>query len=131
MNQFLKDIEAFHIKYGLAYNGQPRMLDEKTSSFRAGFIEEELDEYILADTMEDKFDALIDLVYVALGTAYLHGFDFEKGWKRVQEANMKKVRATQADQSKRGSTSDVVKPEGWEAPDLRDLVYGEDHDLHT
>lgn len=131
MNQFLKDIEAFHIKYGLAYNGQPRMLDEKTSSFRAGFIEEELDEYILADTMEDKFDALIDLVYVALGTAYLHGFDFEEGWKRVQAANMKKVRATQADQSKRGSTSDVVKPEGWEAPDLRDLVYGEDHDLHT
>ena len=131
MNQFLKDIEAFHIKYGLAYNGQPRMLDEKTSSFRAGFIEEELDEYILADTMEDKFDALIDLVYVALGTAYLHGFDFEEGWKRVQAANMKKVRATQADQSKRGSTSDVVKPEGWEAPDLRDLVYGEDHDLHS
>jgi predicted HAD superfamily Cof-like phosphohydrolase len=131
VNQFLKDIEAFHIKYGLAYNGQPRMLDEKTSSFRAGFIEEELDEYILADTMEDKFDALIDLVYVALGTAYLHGFDFEEGWKRVQAANMKKVRATQADQSKRGSTSDVVKPEGWEAPDLRDLVYGEDHDLHT
>lgn len=131
MNQFLKDIEAFHIKYGLAYNGQPRMLDENTSSFRAGFIEEELDEYILANTMEDKFDALIDLVYVALGTAYLHGFDFEEGWKRVQAANMKKVRATQADQSKRGSTSDVVKPEGWEAPDLRDLVYGEDHDLHT
>jgi len=131
VNQFLKDIEAFHIKYGLAYNGQPRMLDEKTSSFRSRFIEEELDEYILADTMEDKFDALIDLVYVALGTAYMHGFDFEEGWKRVQAANMKKIRATQADQSKRGSTIDVVKPEGWEAPDLRDLVYGEDHDLHT
>lgn len=126
MNKMLKDIEAFHLKYGLAYNGQPRMLDEKTSSFRAGFIEEELDEYILADTMEDKFDALIDLVYVALGTAYLHGFNFEEGWNRVHSANMKKVRATQADQSKRGSSQDVVKPEGWEPPDLRDLVYGEE-----
>ena len=123
MNQFLKDIEAFHIKYQLQYKDRPRFLPEELSGFRSRFIEEELDEYILATTLEDKFDALIDLVYVALGTAYLHGFDFEEGWRRVHNANMKKVRAERQDESKRGTAFDVVKPEGWQPPDLSDLVY--------
>jgi len=36
---------------------------------------------------------------------------------------MKKVRAaTDGSDSKRGSSLDVVKPEGWIAPDLSDLV---------
>lgn len=125
MNGFLKDIEAFHIKYQLQYKDRPRFLPEELARFRARFIEEELDEYILATTLEDKFDALIDLVYVALGTAYLHGFDFEEGWNRVHAANMAKVRAQMADESKRGTKFDVVKPEGWTPPDLSDLVYGE------
>lgn len=125
MNKMLQDIEAFHIKYQLQYKDRPRFLPEELSKFRAKFIEEELDEYILATTLEDKFDALIDLVYVALGTAYLHGFDFEEGWKRVHAANMAKVRAQMADESKRGTKFDVVKPEGWTPPDLSDLVYGE------
>ncbi len=73
-------------------------------------------------SLAKKFDALIDLVYVALGTAYLHGFPFDLGWRRVHEANMKKVRATNAAQSARNSTHDVVKPPGWTAPTLDDLV---------
>lgn len=71
---------------------------------------------------EIQFDSLIDLVYVALGTAYLHGFDFEEGWRRVHEANMKKVRVKRLEDSKRGSEYDVVKPRGWLPPDLSDLV---------
>jgi hypothetical protein len=35
---------------------------------------------------------------------------------------MKKVRALRAVDSQRGSTYDVVKPSGWVAPDLSDLV---------
>lgn len=125
MNGFLKDIEAFHIKYQLQYKDRPRFLPEELSGFRIRFLEEEFEEYLLANTLEDKFDALIDLVYVALGTAYLHGFDFEEGWNRVHAANMAKVRAQMADESKRGTKFDVVKPEGWTPPDLSDLVYGE------
>lgn len=80
----------------------------------------------IVDNRALAFDALIDLVYVALGTAYLHGFNFPEGWRRVHEANMAKVRVENVEQSLagsgRGSVYDVVKPEGWLAPDHRDLV---------
>lgn len=70
----------------------------------------------------EVFDCLIDLVYVALGTAYVHRFPFTEGWKRVHAANMAKERATSTEQSKRGSQLDVIKPPGWIPPFLKDLV---------
>jgi predicted HAD superfamily Cof-like phosphohydrolase len=70
-----------------------------------------------------QFDALIDLVYVALGTAYLQGFDFREGWRRVHEKNMCKIRALRAEDSTRGSIKyDIIKPLGWTPADLSDLV---------
>jgi predicted HAD superfamily Cof-like phosphohydrolase len=140
------DIRAFHEKFGLMYDGAPRNLPDDLEAFRVGFMAEELGEYTTNDLtiikklvevaksgcilrpddapppLAQQFDALIDLVYVALGTAYMQGFDFNEGWRRVHEANMKKVRALRAVDSARGSTYDVVKPPGWEAPSLTDLV---------
>jgi predicted HAD superfamily Cof-like phosphohydrolase len=72
--------------------------------------------------LEMQFDSLIDLVYVAIGTSYLHGVDFDEGWRRVHKANMAKVRVERITDSKRGSVYDVVKPVGWRPPDLSDLV---------
>jgi predicted HAD superfamily Cof-like phosphohydrolase len=140
------DIEAFHTKFGLAYEGKSRGLTGELADFRLKFMYEELDEYnvamaslrgLLADPREAKdeaaitellehmLDALVDLVYVAIGTSYLHGFDFREAWRRVQHANMQKVRAQRAEDSKRGTTFDVVKPSGWTPPSHTDLV--EDH----
>lgn len=142
------DIIDFHRKFGLTYKGPARALPEELDGFRTKFMAEELAEYVSTNEMdhnfftraiaafqsanakfgrgtpdlEKKLDALVDLVYVAIGTAYLHGFNFNEAWRRVHEANMKKVRAERAEQSARGSTFDVVKPEGWTAPDLSDLV---------
>jgi len=144
------DIAAFHQKFGLEYNGKPRMLDTELFGFRSKFMDEELDEWKdeqtglvealtsddgspdhrrIAHGLHQQLDALVDLVYVALGTAYLQfGPEvFHEAWRRVQSANMKKVRCTNADDSKRGSTFDVVKPEGWEAPDHHDLVKDHAH----
>jgi predicted HAD superfamily Cof-like phosphohydrolase len=118
-------IEEFHLKFGLAYDGPPRELHEDLFDFRYKFMREELDEYQVAyyeENMEKQLDALVDLVYVALGTAYMQGFDFNEAFNRVHAANMKKVRVYIAEDSARGSTFDVVKPEGWVAPDLSDLV---------
>jgi len=72
--------------------------------------------------LEEYFDGLIDLVYVALGAAYLSGLPFDEGFQRVHEANMKKVRALRQEDSKRGSTYDIVKPAGFVAPTLTDLI---------
>lgn len=71
---------------------------------------------------EDSPQFLIDLVYGCRMSAITMGFHFDKGWRRVQEANMSKIRAKRDTVGKRGSTWDVVKPEGWKAPILDDLV---------
>lgn len=120
-----KDIKNFHEKFDLHYSGKARELSRELQYFRIQFLEEELEEYKKAvdeNNLHEMFDALIDLVYVALGTAYLHGFDFSEGWKRVHSANMSKVKALSKDDSKRKSSYDVVKPKGWKAPSLEDLL---------
>lgn len=146
------DIAAFHTKYQLQYEGTPRELPSDVALFRIGFMCEELAEYAQASgftgiarqlnelhehikaenrwlckqnelrDVEKQFDSLIDLVYVALGTSHLHGFDFDEGWRRVHEKNMTKVRVLRPEDSTRKSTYDVVKPKNWTPPDLSDLV---------
>lgn len=136
----LRDVEAFHAKFGLLFSGDARNLPPELSGFRERFMQEELNEYILAarnaeaaiavgnmdhyySALADQQDALIDLIYVALGTAHLHGFKrFREGWRRVQEANMAKVRVENIADSTRGSAFDVVKPAGWQKPTHLDLV---------
>lgn len=136
------DIQDFHDKFGIAYYGKPRSLPSNLKDFRIKFMEEELSEFRVADVrcriaikdndeaeithqLEQQLDALVDLIYVALGTAHLQGFDIKEAWKRVHEANMNKIRTPSAAASARGSKYDVIKPPGWTPPNHKDLV--EDH----
>ncbi len=132
---FWKDIMAFHERFGLTYHGMPRILPPDMEEFRIAFLDEELDEYKEAcanGDIEKMFDALLDLCYVAVGTMYLHGFPTNEGWKRVQKANIAKIRASEASTSdvldpdsiwRRGNNFDVIKPKGWMPPTFTDLVY--------
>lgn len=142
-----QDVKDFMGKFLQHYDGKPRMLPDDLLKFRMDFMVEEFTEYsdhVLAIKKEiystllpnvdeanithhlaEALDALIDLAYVVLGTAHLHGFDFVEGWRRVHDANMRKARAASSAESVRGSPYDVVKPPGWERPKHDDLV--EDH----
>lgn len=114
------DVIDFHEKFGLT---PPAAMSEELVEFRIKAMQEELNEYVDADTDTDTLDALIDLIYFALGTAYTHGYArFNEAWRRVHEANMRKVRAVKKADSKRNTTLDVVKPKGWVAPNLEDLI---------
>jgi len=145
---FFGDIEQFYRHFELEYDGKPRALPRALHQFRVKFMEEELAEYthhakLAYDEttkpidfrdqaqytyhLAESLDGLVDLVYVALGTAYLHGFNFNQAWGRVHKANMSKVRATLDSHDKRDPTFDVVKPADWEAPNHSDMV--EDNDL--
>jgi thymidylate synthase (FAD) len=118
-SKYLKGVRQFHEKFGLGWESSPRWIPDM-QDFRIKFMQEELDEYKEAVANKDMvkaFDALLDLVYVTVGTAHLHGFPFDEGFEAVQEANMLKQKAKSADESKRGSAFDVVKPEGWVAPE--------------
>lgn len=144
--QLFRDIGRFHAKFGLEPTDDPNhIIPDDLLHFRIKFMYEELCEYMQAlgvewagdaldirrvrfsledISMEKAFDALIDLAYVVLGTAFLHRFPFNQGWDRVQAANMAKVRADGAgdERSHRKHSADVVKPEGWQAPILSDLL---------
>lgn len=72
--------------------------------------------------LHDQLDGLVDLSYVLNGTAYLHGFDLEGAFTVVHAANMKKVRVENIADSTRKSKFDVIKPSGWEKPDLNGFL---------
>ena len=120
------DVAAFQEKFGRPFPLHPRPLtgDHRTQAF--AHLQEELTEYMLTadEDLEGKFDALIDLIYVALGCAHNHGFPFKAGWARVHAANMTKVRpiAGASDLKGRPASVDIVKPEGFIPPALSDLV---------
>lgn len=125
-----EDVGRFHRKFGLdnaETNGSgPREWDQHMIDFRTEFLKEELIEFMVAEEQRDHarmFDALLDLVYVALGTAHLLGYPWQEGWNEVQAANMSKLRAAaDGSDSKRGSSLDVVKPEGWTDPDIANVL---------
>ncbi len=144
-----EQVRAFHEKFGLSYEGPPRHLPSHFALFRTLFLLEEVGEYaeasgfvelagqiekVIADNklgslrnagdmnLEKQLDALVDLSYILHGNAYLQGFKIDEAFRVVHAANMKKVRAEKVEDSKRGSTYDVVKPPGWTPPDLSEFV---------
>ena len=121
----LKDIDNFHKKYGFEKNEKIDIpSNSELINFRTAFLMEELAEYTNAITKKDAagaLDALVDIVYIALGTAWLFNLPFEKAWNEVQKANMSKIRAKDKT-GKRGTKFDVVKPKDWKAPNIEKII---------
>lgn len=63
-------------------------------------------------------DALVDLVYVALGTAVMMGLPWQELWSDVHAANLRKVRG----RTKRDMPLDLMKPEGWVGPQTASIL---------
>lgn len=121
----VRDIHDFHKKFSLAPAIPAGSVSFEMMNFRKKFLEEELAEFVKGMEEADSnqmLDALVDLVYVAIGTAYLCNWPFGTAWQRVHAANMTKIRAERPEQSKRGTAFDVVKPKLWVSPNLCDLT---------
>lgn len=124
------DVGNFHQRFDLDnvthHGAGPRETSKELMDFRIKFMYEELQEFEegYAEGDEAKMaDALIDLAYVVFGTAHLKGYPWQALWEDVQSANMRKVRAANdGSDSKRGSSFDVVKPEGWVGPDTQGIL---------
>lgn len=119
---FYGDVLEFHSKFDLPHPDviRVRNLTPDEFNFRIQFMIEELREYSQAWVEGDivkAADALVDLVYVALGTAAFQGLPFDQVWEVVHRANMSKIRTPSKEASKRGSAYDVIKPEGWVSPE--------------
>jgi len=137
------DVGDFHEKFGLPFVESNNTINlpgdtgaEKNDAlmqFRIKFMEEELTEFIQGYEFKDiaqMADALVDLSYVVLGTAHMLGLPWQELWDDVQRANMTKERAaSDGSNSKRGSSFDVVKPEGWVGPETHEILRANGFDL--
>ena len=122
------EVGRFHQKFGLPVVNEvdretvnPKLVPREVFEFRLRFLREELRELTQAyedGDLEVIADSLVDLVYVALGTAHFHGLPWEELFAEVQRANLSKERAVSSEHSKRGSSLDVVKPAGWTPPQV-------------
>jgi predicted HAD superfamily Cof-like phosphohydrolase len=138
---YFKDVGEFHLRFNLPFQGEvrdyykhmvvtthfPHLIGIEEVEFRNRFLAEEVRELGDAQARGDLVgiaDALVDIVYVALGTAHYYGVPFDEVWAKVHRANLRKERATDAADARsvRGSALDVVKPEGWEPPDVEGVL---------
>lgn len=86
--------------------------------FRIKFLEEELNEIkSRRDDPEEVVDGLIDICVVAIGTLLSFRVDAQKAWKEVLEANLAKNSGVNPNRPNPFGHPDLIKPEGWQAPD--------------
>lgn len=125
-----QDVGKFHrqMELPLFTDQAPHLLRHDEFNFRTAAMFEELREFIECHALKDlagAADALVDLVYFAMGTAHYMGLPFDECWAAVQRANMAKRRWQPGDPVKprNGTSLDVIKPDGWRAPDLMQLLW--------
>lgn len=144
------DVCEFQEKFNMLRGHHPRQLTTERLRERIEFLWEEFSEFVagcgyLATApgghpteisgklkltpngkvdIAEQADALIDLVYVAMGTAAMMGLPWQELWDDVQRANMSKERGI----THRGHSMDCVKPAGWVGPKTMEilLAYGYD-----
>lgn len=119
---WLQDIHNMHEHYGID-KAVENMTGDKLArylQFRIMFLQEELDELKKADLPADTIDALIDLCVVAIGTLDSFGVDGYRAWDRVLAANMNKKVGVKESRPNPLGLPDLIKPEGWKAPDHSD-----------
>ena len=120
---YYQEVNTFINKMKIPVMSSPALLKNKVMADRLEHLKEEVEEFGYANNMSDLpgcVDALIDTVYVALGTAIMMGLDedkFRECWLRVHQANMKKEVKKIA-----GHKFGVSKPDGWQSPELGDIL---------
>ncbi|HBL85307.1 MAG: HAD family hydrolase [Clostridiales bacterium GWF2_38_85] len=84
-------VHEFHNKFDAPYKDKPELLSEDRVQKRYSWMLEEIDEFAEADNIIDQADAMIDLIYFALGTMVEMGVKPAKLFEIVHDANMKKI----------------------------------------
>lgn len=123
--KLIEDVYEFNQKIiGTKQPEKFSVLNRERLLFALTAMYEELNEFTVANNcgnVGEALDAMIDLIYFALGRCYEMGItieQFEKCWNVVQEKNMAKKRGTK----NRGTDQDAMKPEGWQAADLGEIL---------
>lgn len=126
MKKQLKQAEEFVTAFGQkTETGYKPLLKKKEMNLRFNLQMEELYEYREAHQNGDKegvADALVDQMYVLLGTIQQHGLGdkFEALFDEVHRANMSKL--GEDGKPIRRFDGKILKPEGWKGPDFSKIL---------
>ena len=82
---------------------------------------EELKEAVSAEDTVEVLDALIDILVVTIGAINSIGADSEGAWNEVMRTNFAKV-DPDTGKVRRREDGKVLKPEGWQPPNLKPFV---------
>lgn len=118
-----EDMNNMHSKYGVhevIKNMDSDML-RNFLKFRCECIQEEVDELLDAVhgktvDAEETVDALIDICVFAIGTLDLFDVNPFEAWNQVLNANLNKEVGIKKERPNPFGLPDLIKPEGWEAP---------------
>ena len=122
MNMYT-DVSKFLKKMKIETNSKPTLLTDENVKMRYRHLMEESEELLTAHNDQDLegcVDALIDVVYVALGTAKMIGVStqqWERCFHRVHAANMEKYASETVDHK-----IGVTKPVNWKSPTFKDIL---------
>jgi predicted HAD superfamily Cof-like phosphohydrolase len=108
------DVKEFHHRFGHPVREAPTLLTAERAAARAAWMNEEVAEFLAAHTITDQADAMIDLIYFALGTLVEMGVRPEKLFEIVHAANMTKLWPDGAPRFR--DDGKTVKPPTWVDP---------------
>ena len=86
---------------------------------------EELNQAIINRDKVEMLDALIDILVVTIGAIHSMGADGEGAWKEVMKTNFAKIDKDTGKVRKR-EDGKVLKPLGWEPPNLKPFLSKEE-----
>ena len=114
----------FNEAFGIQYLTDPNIGDNDLSELRIRLLEEEVQEYAEAvrnNDLVEVLDALGDIAYILAGTILNHGMQeiIDDAFSEIHRSNMDKLvdgKALKRDDGK------VIKPEGWQPPNLKQFL---------
>jgi predicted HAD superfamily Cof-like phosphohydrolase len=110
-------VKEFHKAFNHPYQETPTLLGIERAEKRYSWMLEEINEFMEATKNNDiveQADAMIDVIYFALGTLVEMGVEPENLFNIVQHANMSKLWEDGKPHYKEDGK--VKKPEGWKDP---------------
>ncbi len=115
MNKQWEAVRDFHKAFSAPYEERPVLLSRERVVARSEWMREEIDEFDEGETIAEQADAMIDLIYFALGSLVEMGVRPDDLFDIVQTANMSKLWEDGKPHCREDGK--VIKPTGWVDPD--------------
>ncbi|MEU6776888.1 MazG nucleotide pyrophosphohydrolase domain-containing protein [Streptomyces sp. NPDC046759] len=116
-------VREFHRAFGLDARSTPTEVDPELAAHRGELLAEEaaeVTEVAVHGPLDRLAHELADVVYVAYGTALVHGIDLDQVIAEIHRANMSKLGPD--GQVARRADGKVLKGEHYRAPDVSSVL---------